>query len=58
LFYFGSGPIQGFAMTLMIGILATLFTQIVVSRAIIEIILSRGGTHFSFGQPKHIQQQN
>ncbi len=52
LFFFGTGPIQGFAMTLMIGILATLFTQIVVSRAMINISISRGATHFNFGQPK------
>ena len=52
LFYFGSGPIQGFAMTLMIGILATLFTAIMVSRAIIEMFLTSGTTKFSFGEPK------
>jgi protein-export membrane protein SecD len=52
LYYFGSGPIQGFALTLMIGILGTLFTAIVVSRSIIEIIMSNGTTHFGFGQKK------
>ncbi len=53
LFYFGSGPIQGFAVTLMIGIIMTLFTAIMVTRAIIELYLSRGATGFNFGQPKH-----
>jgi preprotein translocase subunit SecD len=52
LYYFGSGPIQGFALTLMIGILGTLFTAILVSRAVIEIIMSGGSTHFGFGQKK------
>lgn len=52
LYYFGTGPIQGFAMTLMIGILATLFTAILVSRALIEIMMKPGTTHFNFGQPK------
>ena len=52
LYYFGSGTIQGFALTLMVGIIGTLFTAIVVSRAIIEIIMSRGATHFGFGQKK------
>ncbi len=52
LYYFGTGPIQGFAMTLMIGILATLFTAILVSRAMIEIMLKPGALHFNFGQPK------
>ncbi len=55
LFYFGSGPIQGFALTLIIGIFGTLFTGIMVSRAVIELSISGGATHFSFGQPKTIQ---
>jgi SecD/SecF fusion protein len=57
LYFFGTGPIQGFAMTLMIGILSTLFTQIVVSRAIIELLLSRGITTLNVGQPKIIINQ-
>lgn len=52
LYYFGTGPIQGFALTLIIGIFATLFTQIVVSRAMINLWMSKGNTHFNFGQPK------
>lgn len=52
LYYFGSGPIQGFALTLMIGIIGTLFTAILISRSIIEIIMSRGATHFGFGQKR------
>jgi preprotein translocase subunit SecD len=39
----------------MIGILATLFTQILVSRAMIEIATDGGKSHFSFGQSKVIQ---
>ena len=54
LFYFGSGPIQGFALTIMIGIGGTLFTGIMVTRAIIEIFMVRGASSFSFGQPKVI----
>ncbi len=52
LYSFGSGPIQGFALTLIIGIFGTLFTGIMVSRAIIEISTSGGSTNFGFGQPK------
>jgi SecD/SecF fusion protein len=52
LYFLGSGPIQGFALTIMIGIMANLFTGIVVSRAIIELLISKGATDFSFGQPK------
>jgi len=52
LYFLGTGPIQGFALTLMIGILGTLFTAIVVTRAIIEIFMAKGATNFDFGQPK------
>lgn len=52
LFYFGTGMIQGFALTLMVGIISTLFTAIMVSRALIEIQLSSSSSEFSFGQPK------
>ncbi len=41
LFQFGTGPIRGFAVTLSIGILASLFTAIFVSRFIFELVLSR-----------------
>lgn len=41
LYIFGSGPIQGFATTLIIGILTSLFTSIFFSRTIIEAILNR-----------------
>jgi preprotein translocase subunit SecD len=36
LFYLGSGPVRGFALTLSIGILVSLFTAIFVTRALIE----------------------
>ncbi len=36
LFLFGSGPIQGFATTLIIGILSSLFTAIFISRLVFE----------------------
>ncbi len=54
LYFFGSGPIQGFAMTLMIGILTTLFTAILISKALFQITLNLGATSVSFGQPKSI----
>jgi len=52
LYFLGAGPIQGFALTLMIGILGTLFTAIFVTRATIELMISKGATQFNFGQPK------
>ena len=42
LYIFGSGPIQGFATTLIIGILSSLFTAILMSRMIIEARLKKG----------------
>lgn len=42
LFAFGSGPIQGFATTLIIGILTSLFTAIFISRLIFEYGFSKG----------------
>ena len=36
LYYFGEGPIKGFATTLIIGILTSLFTAIFISRLILE----------------------
>lgn len=41
LFFFGSGPILGFATTLMIGIITSLFTSIFISRLIFEFMLKR-----------------
>jgi SecD/SecF fusion protein len=42
LFQFGTGPIRGFAVTLTIGLIASMFTAIVVTRTIFEIFLSLG----------------
>ncbi|MEA3362020.1 MAG: protein translocase subunit SecD [Thermodesulfobacteriota bacterium] len=39
LFQFGTGPVRGFAVTLSIGIIASLFTAIFVSRVIFDIFL-------------------
>jgi preprotein translocase subunit SecD len=50
LFLLGTGPIQGFALTLMIGIGTTLFTAIFVTRAIIELMVANGATSLNFGQ--------
>jgi preprotein translocase subunit SecD len=42
LYQFGSGPVQGFALTLMIGIVASMFSAIIITRVIFETMLSRG----------------
>jgi SecD/SecF fusion protein len=41
LFYMGSGPVKGFAITLCIGIITTVFTAYTVSRLLIAIWLRR-----------------
>ncbi len=41
LFFFGSGPIKGFATTLVIGILTSLFSAIVLTRLIYERMLEK-----------------
>jgi preprotein translocase subunit SecD len=40
LYQFGTGPIKGFAVTLSIGIAASLFTAMVVTRFIFDLVLS------------------
>ncbi len=41
LYTYGTGPIQGFALTLMIGIVASMFTAIVVTRVVFDYTLER-----------------
>lgn len=47
LFAVGTGPIKGFAVTLMIGIVCSMFTAITVTRAIVQII---------YGKRKNLQK--
>jgi SecD/SecF fusion protein len=42
LFVFGTGTIQGFAITLMIGIVTSLFCSLLISRLIFEYMLEKG----------------
>ena len=44
LYVFGSGPIQGFATTLIIGLLTSMFTAIFVSRLVFERLLDKNKT--------------
>lgn len=41
LFQFGSGPVKGFAVTLSVGILASMFTAIMVTRAIVALSIKK-----------------
>ena len=50
LYSFGTGPIQGFAVTLMAGIVTSVFSALVVTRLLIDFVLSRnGGRRIAFG---------
>ena len=51
LFIFGTGPVRGFAVTLVIGLVANVFTAVFVSRAIFELELARNlrRTNLSIG---------
>ena len=42
LYQFGTGPIQGFALTLMIGIVSSLFSALVIARVIFDYLVSKG----------------
>ena len=44
LFVFGTGPVQGFATTLIIGIITSVFCAIFITRLLIEWIVAKWGT--------------
>jgi preprotein translocase subunit SecD len=47
LYTYGTGPIKGFAVTLMIGIITTLFTGIFVSRTLMDLLTRRASARLS-----------
>ncbi len=49
LYQFGTGPVQGFALTLMMGVTANLFTAIVITRVVFDVMVERGTTEINFG---------
>jgi preprotein translocase subunit SecD len=42
LYQFGTGPVQGFALTLMIGIVTSLFSALFITRLIFNFMVARG----------------
>jgi len=55
LFLFGTGPIKGFATTLLIGIGTSLFTAIFITRLLIDWSVSKGGVlSFCTGATKNL----
>lgn len=49
LYSFGVGPIKGFAVTLMAGIVASLFSAIVITRVIVDYLTRDKSAEISFG---------
>ncbi len=42
LYQFGTGPVQGFALTLMIGLIASLFSALVIARVVFDYMVQKG----------------
>jgi SecD/SecF fusion protein len=42
LFFFASGPVRGFGVTLSIGVIASMFTCLVLSRVLLELLATSG----------------
>ncbi len=42
LYQFGTGPVQGFALTLMIGIAASMFSALVIARLVFDYMVAKG----------------
>ena len=62
LFFFGSGPVKGFAITMMLGIVTSIFTSVTVTRAMVNLVygsrphlksISIGGGAPSSAKPAH-----
>lgn len=43
LFYFGTGPIKGFGVTLIIGIIASMITAVIISKYLLKLMVSITG---------------
>jgi len=58
LFMFGTGPIQGFATTLIIGIMTSLFTAIFITRLLVDWDVNKGSVlPFSTGMTKNVMKK-
>jgi len=47
LMYFGTGPVRGFAVTLSLGILVSMFTAVVVTRTLLALLVDRDPDRFA-----------
>lgn len=51
LYAFGVGPIRGFAVSLMIGIVTSLISALIITRLILDYYANKGGDSIKFGTP-------
>ncbi|MDP8246220.1 MAG: protein translocase subunit SecD [Candidatus Hinthialibacter antarcticus] len=58
LFQFGTGPIKGFAVTLSLGIIISMFTAVFVTRLVFDIIAGRGAETLSIGNIRFFENAN
>jgi SecD/SecF fusion protein len=49
LYAFGVGPIRGFAVALMIGIVTSLISALIITRLILDYYANKGGSSIAFG---------
>ncbi|MEK9138220.1 MAG: SecD/SecF family protein translocase subunit, partial [Bacteroidota bacterium] len=49
LYQFGTGPVQGFALTLMIGIVVSMFSAIFITRVMFEVLADKYASKINFG---------
>ena len=47
LFFFGSGPVKGFAVTMTLGIVTSMFTSVTVTRAMVNLVYG-GRPHLKY----------
>lgn len=48
LYYFGRGPIQGFGVTLSIGIISSVFCALIVTRLLVDLVMARSTEALKF----------
>lgn len=56
LFYFGSGSVRGFGVTLSIGLVASVFANIVVTRAILQLVTKKKENPANFAKLKGVKR--
>ena len=59
LYVFGSGTVQGFAVTLAFGVIASMFTALFMTRAIFDLFIYKGWIKsLSMGELKFLKNSN